>query len=471
MRSSMLFVALGLVLLTLTCSKEQGYAPLAPSDQDGVMADASIQAFARTLAEQAGWPVEASGEELAEAGLALAKGGVAPLMDFERTLIANDIAHYSVRLRVGPGTYDVIGLHRVVREKRPYQPLKTRKSIFFQHGSSKTFAGMWLPGLASPSTPDDFGMGVFLARHDIDVWGIDQAWALVPASESNTDFMIDWGLERQVGDLRTAVAVARLTRILTGCGDAKMILAGFSNGVPTTVSLVNEESQLPAVRRHVGGYIPIDCAIKVAEGAPKEAMKSYVAAYQAIHDGGVYGEQVMFALMADKVRNDPDGHDFDATLTNVEFVLTVVTGPTLFPGHPFHYWAGVWADGKPAGLRFTDRELWLDFLASGTAYEPIIWTVEWCGYVAGVMNTSYDDHLGDIRIPILNLTPAGGFAEATRYGLSLLGSRDIETLMPSMGLPAEEEFAHIDLFTAPEAEHLVWQPMLRWINAHTPANR
>jgi len=37
-----------------------------------------------------------------------------------------------------------------------------------------------------------------------------------------------------------------------------------------------------------------------------------------------------------------------------------------------------------------------------------------------------------------------------------------------MGGPVEQEFAHIDLFTAPEAVNLVWQPMLRWIRMHTP---
>lgn len=64
---------------------------------------------------------------------------------------------------------------RVVKERRPGRPIHTHKSIFMQHGSSKDFVGMWLPGLTSETTPDDFGMGVYLAQHGVDVWGIDQS--------------------------------------------------------------------------------------------------------------------------------------------------------------------------------------------------------------------------------------------------------------------------------------------------------
>jgi len=382
------------------------------------------------------------------------------------------LAHYSVQLRVGSGEYDVIGLHRVVRERRPHLPIRTKKSVFMQHGSSKDFVGMWLPGLTSETTPDDFGMGVYLARHDIDVWGIDQSWTLVPGSETNDEFMMDWGLERQMGDLRTAVAVARWTRILTGCSAAKMILAGYSNGIPTTVSLVNEETQIPRGLRNVGGYIPIDCPIKAEPGGLiQEILTAYSEQYQALHAGGLYAEPVLFGPLAELVRNHRDDPSpFDSTMSNLEFALFMCAAPVLLPGHPFHYWAGTFEGGMPTGLRFVTEDLWLDFLASGTAYEPIIWSADWCGYVAGILDTPYDDHLADIDVPVLNVTPGGGFAEETLYGLDLLGSSDIETLSPSKGLPPEEDYAHIDIFTDPESETLVWQPMLEWIVSHTPGH-
>ncbi len=458
------FVYVCVLMLVAGCSEERGGVPSAPTGETDSVWDAEAAGIAWGIVDEAGWPAEAE----SQTGVPQCHGGHAPLLHFERTPIAGDVVHYSIQLRVGPGQYDVIGLHRVVRESRPHRPIRTAKSVFMQHGSSKTFVGMWLPGLTSETTPDDFGMGYYLAANDIDVWGIDQSWTLVPGSETNTDFMADWGLERQMGDLRTAVSVARLVRLITGCGRNKMILAGYSNGIPTTISLVNEETQLPPVRRNVGGYIPIDCPIRVEPGLLQETLAFYSEYYQSLHDGGLYGEEVLFAPMAELVRCCPEEPSpFDPTLTNLEFALLMSAGPVLFPGHPFHYWAGVLEEGMPVELRFVDWELWLDFLASGTAYEPIIWTVDWCGYVAGILDTPYDDHFAEIEIPILNITPAGGFAEATYHGLSLLGSTDVETLMPAMGLPVEEEYAHIDIFTYPGSEQLVWQPILEWIVEHS----
>lgn len=468
----LLSVLLLTVLLIVGCEKDQVLAPQSETAvSEGLATLENAEAVAMEMIALSGWSEDSETEGFPPSQNSLGKSLPGSVISCEREHISGDIYHYSYVVRVGDGQYDVIGLHRVVRERRPNKPIHTQKSIFMQHGSSKDFIGMWLPGLTSPATPDDFGMGVYLASHDIDVWGIDQSWTLVPASVTNTGFMIDWGLDRQLGDLRTAVAIARRVRILTGSGAAKMILAGYSNGISTTVSLVNEESQLPPGKRDVGGYIPIDMPIKAEPGPLQETMGFYSEYYYSLYTGGLYAETVIFAPMAELVRccpNDPS--PYDPGMTNVEYALMMSAGAVFFPPTLFHYWAGILQNGIPTGLRFVDWDLWLDFLASGTAYEPIIWTVDWTGYVAGTLNTPYDDHLADIEVPILNITPGGGFAEATFYGLSLLGSADIETLMPSMGLPPEEDYAHIDIFTYPGSEQLVWQPMLQWIIEHTPGN-
>ena len=94
---------------------------------------------------------------------------------------------------------DVIALHRVVKEDQPNQPIRTKKTIF-------------LTGTLSATTPDDFGAAVYWARHDVDIWGIDQAWNLVPAETADPGFMADWGVDKQVRDLGDAVKIARLAR-------------------------------------------------------------------------------------------------------------------------------------------------------------------------------------------------------------------------------------------------------------------
>lgn len=460
-----------LLLLASGCGEDREV--VTPSGPDGT--DAAIGTLDPELAAQevmavAGWAIEPGREEALKSASPTTAVVPVCVADFSRTLISGDIAHYAWRVRVGAGPYDVIGLHRVVRERRPGIPVHVSKSIFLQHGSSKEFVGMFLPGLYSPTTPDDFGFAVYLARNGIDVWGIDQSWTLVPADEQNLDFMADWGLERQVRDLRTGVTVARLVRLLTGSGNAKLILAGYSNGIPTTISLVNDETQLPPGLRQIGGYIPFDCPIRVAPGSLRDVLVYYSELYQSFVDAGGAAEPVLFAPMAELVRCCPDEPSpFDPSLTNLQYALLFSAGAVLFPGETFHYWAGVLDQtGMPTDVRFTPHELWLDFLASGTAYEPYIWTVDWTGYVAGTLDTTHDDHLAEIRVPVLNVTPGGGFGDNTLYGLSLLGSTDVQTLMPTTGLPPAEEYAHIDLFTYAGSEHLVWEPVLNWIRDHTP---
>ncbi len=66
----------------------------------------------------------------------------------QRTIITDKIAHYFFKVRVGPGTYDVIGIHRVVRKKGSNQPIDTPKNVFLLHGDYKDFEGCFLPGVS-----------------------------------------------------------------------------------------------------------------------------------------------------------------------------------------------------------------------------------------------------------------------------------------------------------------------------------
>ena len=67
-----------------------------------------------------------------------------------RTVIAGDIVEYATELRVGPGEYDRIGIHRVVRERAPWRPIRARDGVMFVHGSASTFRSAAAPGLFAP---------------------------------------------------------------------------------------------------------------------------------------------------------------------------------------------------------------------------------------------------------------------------------------------------------------------------------
>ena len=43
-----------------------------------------------------------------------------------------------------------------------------------------------------------------MAQNDIDFWGIDQNWILVPQGVTDFGFMADWGIQNQVENLDIA---------------------------------------------------------------------------------------------------------------------------------------------------------------------------------------------------------------------------------------------------------------------------
>ncbi len=71
---------------------------------------------------------------------------------------------------------------------------------------------------------------------------------------------------------------------------------------------------------------------------------------------------------------------------------------------------------------------------------------------------------------MLNIAPAGGIGVTGNYCLTLLGSADI-TILNIQLLPDDQhvlDFGHIDIWTADDAPGLVWQPMVDWIDDHSP---
>lgn len=408
-------------------------------------------------------------------GSTLSWDGTSPplLEQFNRQVIVGDIVHYSMTLRTGPDPHDLIGLHRVVRERRPYCPIHTGRNLFFQHGDAKDFVGMMLPGTLSPSTPDDFGFAVFLARHDVDVWGIDQGWCFVSADETDFSFMANWDMARIIQDLRTGIVAARVMRRLTGSGGDRMILSGYSSGVISTIALLDQETQIPRGLRQVDGYIPVDLFIRTDSEEEKAFISADLEYLRSLYDAGQYEYIVPFEPIGSLARDLPnDESPYAAGFTNLGFMLFLTSYPgAAFPA-PFHYWAGVLGDdGMPTDLRLTPLDAGLDFLISAIHYQPVRWFIDEDILMAGVEDSPYDDHLGQIRVPVLSVAAGGGMGPLVDYGISLLGSTDVQYLVPSLGPPIETDFAHIDLFTAPESEALFWAPTLAWIEEHTASHQ
>jgi hypothetical protein len=449
-----------LILSFTSCSRDTALSPV----DSPAMGSADVEQIALEMVAETGWPTDP-----VSLMMVTEPDGRCPLIHLvSREQVTENIAHYHFEVITGEGDYDRIGLHRVVRERRPYRPIRARKSIMFQHGDVKDFVGVFLPGVNQPNTPDDFGIAVHLAAEGIDVWGIDQAWTLVPTEETDFTFMADWGMQRQVDDARIAMGVARFVRCWTGSGFGKMIFSGFSSGVWTGYALLNHETQLPYGRRHVRGFIPVDGLFKTDDPIWSAMGEGWVASYGEMLAAGIYNDTSPFPLFSSLARTDPDG---DSPLvpgfTNLQAALWLGIGQIFSEEVATHYLAGIWEEGMPVGLQFMSIEEWLDFMEFAPPYEALLFEYDLSMILAGD-ETPFDDYLGEITVPVFNVAAAGGLGEATTYTMSLLGSDDTEALMIQL-FPDEDiltEFGHVDLFTAYNAPELVWEPILDWIEDH-----
>ncbi len=465
MRRLFLYLIIGTALLAFGCSEEHVSGP--PDNQNETAFDSDAEAMAWSLVEQAGWPVEASEEELGAAGVVQRHGHHFPLFGFERTIITDDIAHYSMIVRTGPGEYDQIGIHRVVRERRPYRPIKTDEVLFMLHGDLKRFETMFLPGQFSSHLPNDFGIAVYLAQNDVDVWGIDQGWNLVPAGETDFAFFADWGLQKEVDHLSIGLAIARISRLLTGNGLDKMLLLGYSSGSCTGYALLNQESQWPRWQRQVKGYIAADLGVRSDDQDWMDFWAGWLVWAQETHDAGQYEDPLYFRDVACLARTDPDGDSpYIPGFTNMQCAL-FFGGGLIFAPTDCHYHAPILDEGLPVDFQFITIDQWLDFIENTAAYQPMLFYVDYYAILCG-MESPFIDHLGDITVPIFDLGGAGGIAPYCEATLSYLGSDDITQLYVEIGAPEVPlEYGHIDIFTASNSPALVWQPVLEWIQDHS----
>lgn len=405
--------------------------------------------------------------------------GLTNLLDFSREELGDGIAHYSFTLRVGWGDHEKVRLHRVVKETRPYRPMRTTKNIFLQHGDAVGFV-KFLFGPAAPSVPDDHAAAIYLARGGVDVWGIDQNWVLVPADATDFGYMQDWGVQNQVENLRLAMGVARFVRLFSGGGFSPMNLLGYSSGAITGYACLNEEAVLPPARRHVGGFVCADMNYKYSQDMDEYRLNNCadVELYGERLAAGDYGDPVPFVPVGELAALDPDGESpLFPGFTNLQVILYF--GAATFdaaPYHPtWHYWGGTFdpESGFPVDFNFTSIDAATDFMRTGCAWEALPFIYDYSRILCDEEDVPWDDHLADVEVPVLLIEPVGGLGAAGRYTLDLLGSDDIEIATASL-LPPEQivmDFGHIDIWTAGQAPELVWQPLLEWIAAHCEGER
>jgi hypothetical protein len=391
------------------------------------------------------------------------------ISDLSRTVLHADIAHYSATLRVGPGEHDVIGIHRVVREKTAWNPRSTPRNIFLVHGDTLNFKAAYLVGTDGGSAASSYS--VYMATRNYDVWGIDTRWAKVPEETASFEFMSSWNLETDVRDARIALLVARGVRAISGSGVGKMNYLGWSRGGQIGYVLAQQESQLPSRLRSVGNLIPVDTLLKT-DYEPLRQQACGIAARIALDmAGGIFQDAggTVVRAAGNLAIADPNGPSpIVPGFTNRQAVLFF--GGATFNFNPYVPWYHLVAASfdpglVPTGLLYTDPQAFILTTTQVSPYESKGTMLQGDEVVCG--DTPLDDHLADVRIPVLYIGVQGGFGDLGIYTTTLLGS-EVEILNVRLRPDAERlfDFGHDDVFRSPMAKALVWNPLLEWLGAH-----
>ena len=242
----------------------------------------------------------------------------------DRTVLGEDIAHYTFDVRVGPGQFDVIRLHRIVREKSPYRPVHTVNGVLLLPGSPNYFEAIFIAPLISQVLQWDHSIAVFLAKNNIDVWGMDYSWSQVPAETTDFTFMKNWGMTRDIQHVQIALYLARLLRATTGRGGGPIEVLGFSYGGTMAYPVAGIESQMPPPLRSLKGMVILDVGMKLKEQADRDVYCSFAAADQANLDAGIYNDDtgLFLKLLSDLAISAPnDPSDNLPGMTNYQAAL------------------------------------------------------------------------------------------------------------------------------------------------------
>ncbi|UJH67854.1 hypothetical protein [Allomuricauda sp. SCSIO 65647] len=388
-----------------------------------------------------------------------------------RSALSADIAHYQIMVRMGNGPYDVVRIHRVVRESRKYRPIRTKGNVFMIHGSSQDFDDIFLrPGVETPDATNSSPF--YLASNDIDVWGIDLGWTLVPIETTDFSFFQNWGITKDAGHVLKSMAIARLVRGLTRQGFGKMNLLGFSYGAGLTYNAAIKETKQHRILRDIKGIIPTDFVLVYEQNDSPFAAGSCSLSQmsEAAHANGEYqnANGVGFVTVGQAALENPEGDSpFAPGLSNYQFALAAAGGPQ--PNGPDWHFLGGEFDGQiPSGLAYTQEERWFKLLVSLAPYMPTYSAAEGFKRVCPENRENTIAELGEIKVPVLYLGAQGGYGNDAVFSTTLLGSTDVsvEIVTKFPDGPRILDYGHADLFMADDAPELVWRPLKDWLVSH-----
>ena len=389
-----------------------------------------------------------------------------------------EVVHYKFDVRVGTGPFDVIQIHRVVKEVSPGRPAKKMEGVLLLPGLPQLFEPIFMMA-GAPGVPEDQGsIAVYLATHGVDVWGMDYGHSFIPYPTTSFAYLQGWGIGKEVAHIHIALSVARYLRVNSEQGVGPIHLLGFSYGGFLVYAAAAEDSRNPGNLRNIKGIVPVEgSAFKQPMGSASQltacnSAKSAIAkldmgTYQS--DGSIY---LTMGLAALNQPNDP------ASLSGA--AIPRPPAPPVFPEFPAGtftnfqavsvqmvrtgFLGGSYTVSPPlVSLRFTDSQRIADLFGVSPAYSPLQVSYEMSASrcSSDTYPVTFDDQLDEVEVPILYIS-----RQATNlYATTLTQSGDVSSLVLNPALDPSL-YGHADFFLANNAATEVWQHILSWIQAH-----
>lgn len=379
-----------------------------------------------------------------------------------RRVIEDNISEYTIILKTGPGEFDKLGIHRVTREDSTWNPSHSSHGIMMLHGDIGTFdTAFMLSTLAtnfSTNVSTNHSPAMYLAEHDIDVWGISLPWTFVPDNHTNFSFMQTWDTAKYLNDIEIALKFARAGRTASGSPCGKLFFLGWSRGAQELWSYANYEAGISSGDRDVKAMIPLEFTYKYNSSQDPLLITNACTRHtngNTSRSGGTYHSST-----GQTVKGLPDAGLFVAA---TETFLAALPPPNYF----YHFFAANFdIFGTPLSLKYTN----FDFVKVFVQYMPSFQSngeqVDGDAILCGLSNP-YDGNLGSINIPILNVAAAGGFGRTAMYTPSLTASNDTTNLLIAFESPLAEDldYGHADTVFANNAPNVWWANLTSWIQA------
>ncbi len=379
-----------------------------------------------------------------------------------------NIAHYQFDIRLGSGPYDVVRIHRVVKERRSSRPIRTKGSVFMVAGSNQGFTNIFLnAGTDNPSPKTS--AAYHLASKGIDVWGIDLGWSFVKPETEDFAFMQDWGIEKDADHTLAAMSIARFIRLLSGQGLNRMHLLGYSYGAAVAYTAAGMETQQHRFRRDISGIIPVDFAYKLDNVKLQQTSCDAADNFHSQLEAENYVNNNSGAsVLGHLALTNPDGESQAIPIpgiTNYQAPLFVALNPRPVSG--WHFLGGTFnLKNLNFDLYHTEPVRWFQLLQSLPPYMPKLTALQLEATRCGENDVRIDDHLEKISVPILYIGATGGDGEEGYYTTTLTSSSDITTVTIEAPVPGMEDYGHADLFLAENAPDLVWEKLHSWLSEH-----